>query len=288
MMAAAIEDFRPHQEDNAFVVVYFDLETTGFDSSEILQIAAMYGDCTFSVYIKPQFGIPLFASAVNGLTEYEGNLLLNNIPVSSVPLQTGLMQFHSFLNSAGKKCILTAHNCRFDQSHLINAIETVDMMEEFRHLIYGFGDTLPLIKSITRTNKKGANTLSGLAEYLELPYSGAHNAIHDVAILIQILRKLNISDEDVIAKCQSLGVIIALKRQKEYIASLLPDLEPIRDVVTLPIRKKIVCANITYEMMRKTYEEDKEHGLAKLLTEVTKTKRILLALATHFELHGNF
>lgn len=113
LMMAAANDFQAHQEDNALVVVYFDLETSGFGShSEILQIAAMFGDCTFSVYINPQFGIPPRVSAVNGFTECQGNLLLNDIPVSSVSLQTGLMQFHSFLISAGRKCVLTAHNWR--------------------------------------------------------------------------------------------------------------------------------------------------------------------------------
>lgn len=97
------------------------------------------------------------------------------------------------------------------------------MIEEFKHLIHGFGDTLPLIKGITGRNEKGANTLSGLAKYLELPYNGAHNAIHDVAILVQILQKLNISDEDVIIKCTSLNAVITRKYQNEHIASLLPD-----------------------------------------------------------------
>ena len=90
-----------------FVIVYFDLETSGFGmNADILQVAAKSGSSSFSVYINPTKKIDQKASEANGLTNVDGNLLLNNVRVDSKPSLVAFHDFYTFLKSLNKKSIL--------------------------------------------------------------------------------------------------------------------------------------------------------------------------------------
>ncbi|KAF5286732.1 hypothetical protein FQR65_LT12465 [Abscondita terminalis] len=176
------------------VVVFFDLETSGLtDNCEILQIAAQYKDKTFSVYIKPRREIPPGASAVNGLTNVNGELYLGGVKVSSVPLIKALRKFLSFLIDINHPVVLTAHNCNFDAKVLLNSIKKKSMIKDFGSIVTGFADSLRLIQTLTGRTGKGMCTLSGLASWLNISTDSAHNAVYDVAMLAKIIESLSIS-----------------------------------------------------------------------------------------------
>lgn len=75
---AAIDDKLPP------IIVIFDLETSGFDSSaEILQIAALHEGVSFCAYIRPRRRIPAKSTAVHGIKYSEGVLTHNSKPIDS-------------------------------------------------------------------------------------------------------------------------------------------------------------------------------------------------------------
>ena len=183
---------------SACITIFFDLETSSFSrKSDILQIAAQYKKSTFSVYVNPVQKIAQQASDANGLTNVNGQLMLNGTTVTSVPLKLALHTFHSFITKLKNSVVLVAHNCRFDSSILINSIKKMLMIDDFGSVVIGFSDTLPLIKSVTNRKAKGECTLTGLASWLKISTDCAHNAVHDVLMLIKILEKLEINSSQI-------------------------------------------------------------------------------------------
>lgn len=106
------------------LLFFFYLETWSFQkTADILQIAAKYGDIEFNVYIKPTQKMNDEASAVNGLRHINGNLQLHGQTVITLTLVEAMLAFYQFLYNLQKKCILTAHNCKFDYPRLMIAIK---------------------------------------------------------------------------------------------------------------------------------------------------------------------
>ena len=133
------------------ICVFFDMEMPSFSkTSGILQIAAKYEKFEFTVYIKPSSiqKVSEEASQIHGLRVVEGKLQLHGKSVITVAISEALLAIYEFLCSFGKKCISIAHNCSFDYSRLMNAIETVYMKEHFQANVHGFCDTLPIIKNL--------------------------------------------------------------------------------------------------------------------------------------------
>ena len=114
------------------IVVFFDLETSGFyRTDEILQIAAKYENKECNQYVKPKKAIGPDASTINSLTFEKGNLLYKNNVVESDYLPDAMLNFFNFLVSLGKMCVLAAHNCSFARSVLNNAIKKTCMQEHY-------------------------------------------------------------------------------------------------------------------------------------------------------------
>lgn len=125
-----------------FSIIYFDLETSGFEkNSDTLQIAAIFRDHTFNVYVKPTQSIKPMASQVTGLQQKEGILYLRGQVVNCLPLKEALQLFLQFLNQSEKPLLLVAHNAPFDIRHLLAAILSTSMVNKFQKIV-GFVDTL--------------------------------------------------------------------------------------------------------------------------------------------------
>ncbi|CAG5073037.1 Protein of unknown function, partial [Cotesia congregata] len=102
-----------NQED--FTIVYFDLETSGFEkNADILQIAAKFKDYSFSLYAIPTKKINPSASKVTGLHQKCGTLYLRDKEIEAITLKDALLSFQEFLNISCKPCLLVAHNAAFD------------------------------------------------------------------------------------------------------------------------------------------------------------------------------
>ncbi|XP_033941128.1 DNA polymerase III PolC-type-like [Pseudochaenichthys georgianus] len=133
-------------------IVFFKLETTGLvtKSCHIVQLAASCEDCTpFNLYILPGIPIGDKATKVNGLTVSYGRLLLHGEPVSTVSLYHSLKSFIQYLDSFPGPVLLAAHNAwRFDQIVLMRVLRKFFLLEQFKQVVSGFVDTLPLSKKL--------------------------------------------------------------------------------------------------------------------------------------------
>lgn len=186
-------------KDKEPINVLFDLETGGFSkTSDILQIAAKYKKYEFSVYVQPVQKISEDASNVHGLKVVYNKLVLHGKPVATVTLSEALFAFFEFLCLFKRKCILTAHNCCFDYPRLMGAMEKVYLKEHFHQIILGYADSLPIIKKKTVKTEKGANKLENIAKRFNINSDKAHDALHDVVMLDEVLTKLNITSRDLV------------------------------------------------------------------------------------------
>lgn len=92
----------PFNVNSAPVIVFFDLETGGFQkNADILQIAAKCNDKSLSIYIKPAAAIAETASNVNGLRFVRGELEYRGSIVESISLKDAMHAFYKFLFVTG-------------------------------------------------------------------------------------------------------------------------------------------------------------------------------------------
>lgn len=179
-------------------IVYFDLETSGFGKShEILQIAAMYKEYEFSVYVNPTKEISSEASLHTGLRDIAGQLYLRDKKVDTLSLKDALLSFLEFLNLSSRPCVLVAHNSSFDSSFLIRAVLQSKMVLDFQK-IAGFCDSLSLFKKVFSTRKgEGQFKLGTLAkDILKIESTKSfHEALYDVQILKQLASSVLNIDE---------------------------------------------------------------------------------------------
>ncbi|XP_046617589.1 uncharacterized protein LOC124303864 [Neodiprion virginianus] len=276
------------------IAVFFDLETSSFSKqSDILQIAAQYNKSKFSVYVNPTQKIAAQASEANGLTNVRGELILNGTRVPSISLRLALDAFRNFLTKLKHPVVLVAHNCKFDAPILINSVKKMTMTDDFGSVVVGFADTLPLIKSATNREGKGKCTLTGLASWLQISADGAHNAVYDVLMLVQIIENLQITTKQLMDRSITWSDTSASIRNAEKSATLLKTLNKLGACISTGIKKKIADADITYKDLINTFRDDGDAGIKKLLgkdendkVRVTKTKTIIENLLNHLRTKG--
>lgn len=199
-------------------IVYFDLETCNFKKSAntILQIAAKCKNFEpFSIYVRPtKIKIHPEASNIHKIVLADGFLFHNGARVSNVvSLSKAMQHFYDFLYQFERKIILVAHNCAFDRGRIIQAIEQTRMQKYFQSIIFGFVDSLPIIKkNYTKSTEKGANKLENIAKSLDISNENAHNADYDVLMLMQVLEKVGISEHTLISQNMTWEISIKMER----------------------------------------------------------------------------
>uniref|UniRef100_A0A6V7L2G8 Exonuclease domain-containing protein n=1 Tax=Bracon brevicornis TaxID=1563983 RepID=A0A6V7L2G8_9HYME len=271
-----------------FSIVYFDLETSGFErDADILEIAAKFDDLSFHIYATPTRPIHPLASEVTGLTQENGILYLNNEPVGSVPLNEALHRFHEFLSSTARPHLLVAHNAPFDMGHLVRAIIRYGMLPNFQNLV-GFSDTLTIMKKILPDRKGGElMTLKKLGEDLLHVHGDFHQALFDVQVLQQLAWEF-IPRQMLIQYRKPLIECIIKEINKDRAALILPTLSSLKGFVSEGMLKRIAEAGITYSMLYNASKE--EDGLLKLLAApdhekkpiVTRNKKVLDKIHEYF------
>lgn len=264
-------------------IVFFDLETNGLTiRCDLLQIAMKHGGMKFNEYVRPRKGIRPQVTDVNGLSCAGSQLYYRGNAVPSSPLQAVLQQLLKFLTNCNKPCLLVAHNCAFDAPRLIKAIRNSLLVEQFREVIAGFVDTLPLIKKkFPEAKGKGQCTLSTLAEELSLSTSNAHDADYDV-YLLECLSQYHFNVVELENAKKSFDEVLQLQINQEQSQILLNTLDPLKEYVSLTIRKRMAAASISYDdLVRKFNQEGQEKAIELLQQKVNgkatvvKSKKIM-------------
>lgn len=278
-------------EPGSMAIVVFDIETSGLKiTCDVLQISMKCGDALFNMYIDPSQSIPRKVSEVHGITNEQGELYHRGVKVLSSPLRVVLGELLRYLQSFGKPCILTAHNCAFDGPRLTRIIKEVSLVDEFSNVIAGFVDTLVLFrKKFPSRRSKGSCTLTTLAvETLQLSPEGAHDASYDVFLLEKLVRH-HFDYNDLTANIKSFDTVLQAPGQAARTERILKTLDPLETVVSNGVRKKIASAGISYELIVATYEKG-EQAVRDLLEhkvdgkpQIIKTKKILNSILEHLK-----
>ncbi|XP_043286870.1 uncharacterized protein [Venturia canescens] len=248
-------------------IVLLDLETSGLRTDcDILQIAARCDKYTFSTYVKPRQPISASATAANGLTSCQGELMYQGLIVDSISLKQAMVNLRQWLASRVQPCYIATHNLAFDGPRLYNAIMKSMLNDDFQKVVGGFVDTLTVIRRLTGRKRKGECTIAGLAEWQNISAIGAHNAENDVNILARILHSLNITKENLIESAKTWEEQTHIWAKDRDAKAYLTDLTPLKNVVGEVIRKKMAYASVTINSLLNAYREAGPDRIAELMS----------------------
>ncbi|KAK0071671.1 hypothetical protein PV326_000979, partial [Microctonus aethiopoides] len=125
--------------------------------------------------------------------------------------------------------------------------------------------TLPIIKNVNGFKGKGANKLETLVENLGIEAGQAHNAINDVIMLEKILDKLNVPKSSVVNVCLKWSDAVKKQIFNEKLHTVMKSLDFIKECTSYNIRKKMIEADITSNMICDAYKYNGLEGLKSLL-----------------------
>lgn len=265
----------------AEAVVMFDIETTGFDSNcDILQIGARFKDSKFNIFIKPTKTINKYATKATGLTSNSGDLYKHGKLVPTIPLQAAIPKFIAFLGSLkNSQVYLCAHSGNsFDFPRLYNSCERCHALDSFKSVVKGVIDTLPVIRKM-RPNKP--NNLKELAEEFGVQNINAHDAYADVVILMDILKKLGISFEELLQNSIDISTSIENYKEGKLLNRRVAALN-MNKIVGDPILLKIAAANIVRRAMQEAAQVSLQ-DLTNLLVPARLANKTVQKLYDYFK-----
>lgn len=180
--------------DDEETPVFFDLETTGLDTSacDIVQLSAVSGDRRFNVYMLPRCSMTDGASRVTSLTVNGPDLLFKRRPVQTVPHRRALSDFICFLKTLHRPFLVGHNSKRFDWPVLTRVLAQFNLLEEFKSAVSGCVDTLPLSREMFQLPRYSQQFL--VQHFLQDSY-GAHDASEDVRTLQDLYRVWDPSEE---------------------------------------------------------------------------------------------
>lgn len=263
------------------VPIVFDLETTGLElTAEIVQIGAKYRQTEFNVYIMPTHDIPTDATAITGLSVVNNRLMLrdkNGIkPVETTPARTAYIQFIVYLNNISNNVILVAHyGTYFDAPRIMRAMDKHNLLNEFKSVVKGFVDTIPVFKNVPAMKKrvkerKNFKLISLACDYLEPKDTrDAHNAISDVRMLHALLLKFSVTKTTLNSFVVSIENISYNKDDNRHNKKQVSDtLAGIKGTVASSTICKIASANISLKKLIETFVARGENGISELFGEI--------------------
>ncbi|XP_043083188.1 three-prime repair exonuclease 1 isoform X2 [Puntigrus tetrazona] len=182
------------RDDEEETPVFFDLETTGLDTSacDIVQLSALSGDRLFNVYLLPRRSMDPGASRVTGLTVDGPRLLLRGRPVQTVPHRRALSNFILFLRSFPRPFLVGHNSRRFDWPVLTRVLAQFQLLQELEDVVSGCLDTLGLSRDMFPLPRHSQAFL--VQHFLRQPY-GAHDAREDARTLQELYRLWEPSEE---------------------------------------------------------------------------------------------
>lgn len=174
------------------IIVFFDLETTGLDTTicDIIQVSAVCGERMFNVYTLPRTALTESAKEVTGFTVSDAGLFLRGTPVDTTPLVDALTSFIAFLRSFRRPVLLAAHSVRrFDAPVITRVMRQCSLQREFQQVVSGFLDTFLLSKSLF-PGLVSYSQEKMVRQFLRKTYN-AHNAMEDARMLQELYNHWN-------------------------------------------------------------------------------------------------
>lgn len=259
------------------------------DNTEILQIAATDGINEFNTYVVPQHGISPAASAVNKLTFVHGTLFYNGRPVTAVKIVDAIRDLIDWLTPK-KPCLLIAHNAKsFDAKHLIRAVESNNLSDDFQKVVLGFSDTLAAFRELLPEQKSYSQP--NLATDLMCSSYNAHNALADVQVLHQLTTKF-LNTKLVIKYSFTVSWVrdnnIFLEKKKKNLQTLQPLIQ--EKALSTGMADKAASSGLSFHHLELAFQRNGTDGLLNILKEkfdgkprVTSNTRVLSQICNFFE-----
>lgn len=164
-------------KEKNFVIV--DLETTGLSplKNEIIEIGALKvenGEVvdTMDIFIKPKTPVSKFITRLTGIT--------NEMLEDGYDITEGMEKFVDFT----KGYTLMAHNARFDMNFLNSNMNSCFNQNLENECL----DTLKISKELIKDLP--SYKLKSLADYFNVDYTGAHRALKDCEITLDVYNNL--------------------------------------------------------------------------------------------------
>lgn len=241
-------------------IVFFDLETTGGNpyNSSIIEIGAIkYNQGKeigrFETLINPKRAIP---NIVQKITKINNEMVMNAPTLKEI--------FNDFVNFIGDS-IIVAHGAQGDIAYLSYYMKEFKN-EEFKN--YYFCTHLIVSNLLSEIPSK---SLTGVADYFEIPVLEAHNAITDAQMTLNVFWKLiEICEKNGFKTCEDL---LKLQADAETIRKLGPGINPsiIDNIPTTP--GLLFILNSHHEISYLTASSNIKKSLQQL-TEITFDKEL--------------
>lgn len=186
--------------ENMPEIIIFNLNTTGLGSNaHILQLSAIFHKRVYNSYILPQRPIEPAASAINKFVCEDGRLYVKGIEKNTKTLYNAVNDFINFLTKCSSgRVVLVAHCAHnFHADRLLTVVKKVGLLEDFKKIVLGFADTLPIFQEII---PQESLTLQNLNDVCQTGYSSLHNSVVKCFALDKILGALDVSYEEVMGK----------------------------------------------------------------------------------------
>lgn len=228
-----------------------------------------------------------------GLSVDDGELFRNGEKMKSMPRRLALKSFIDFLTPG--PVILIAHNGgRFDAPMLLNELRSLRLLQDFQSVVFGFCDTLPLLKKKLpeRVKAKKSFRQSVLAEDLvgSGAADGAHDSSVDVRMLANIIESVGINNEELRSNTVTVHSILMAQVEAAKTKGNRRGLDCLKGGVSTGMLTKMAKAGVTIDSLKKSYSDGGEDAVTMLLGEdvngrprVTKNKKILLNLITEIK-----
>lgn len=172
-------------------IVFFDLETTGFDRPiRPVQIGAIdsWGEECFNEFLWPRRHVHPKASLTNGLRTIRGVLYRDGEgALDTVDLEEGLCRFMDWLESLGGNVVLVAHKCLdYDAKVLLRNLEEFEI--PFKHVLLGFSDSL--LASRHLYPEAPSHRLPAMMSEVGLRVRESHDALNDAEDCRRICKRM--------------------------------------------------------------------------------------------------
>lgn len=305
------------QSANQENIILFDIETASSGTIvELTQLAAVKlcdESSSFSQYILPTCPIAKKIEELTGLSvQRRGGkrVLCRKLPgahsqspaeVASLPINEALQRFLDWMeeiqhnNPDNSKFILVGHNAQsFDVRHLMHHIVACSMLECFKNVVLGMGDTLPYFRNVYSSSLTSFKQSSMYSALFGEDYN-AHDAKADVDALRRLLGHTlaTYPDAEFHLHCftaASAQAVLEWCAKKNTRLSTLTHLFSGKDkVITKTMAQKISGSGLAYQHLKCVYQRSGEEGFIALLTakthnmvRVTNRKDILKSLCDHF------
>jgi len=171
-------------------VVFFDLETTGFDRPiRPVQIGAVdsWGENCFNEYVWPRRHVHPKATQINQFYTRKQNLYHHGQQVACLDLEDALCAFLEWLEELGGDVVLVAHKCLdYDAKVLLRNLEEFSI--PYTSVISGFSDSL--LASRQLYTGVASHRLGAMLAEVGLAAREEHDALEDAVDCRLICRRM--------------------------------------------------------------------------------------------------